>query len=207
MSVAISLLPLLTTWTLSVLPWLPPGHSQSSKAADASVGKNAFPQNGSTSCASIQEGQSYLVFIRFGTCQTLYSSHLDEKKKNVSLCACLRLIAFARTCMIHNTAPQEKMLHHSVLVSFSTHHECQNKLTTSIKAPLYVHLHNRVGGPHPTVKLEKHKLKRRVGEPPFLKHLLPPSASGLSQSPCRGKANPKEFRYSELIRAARGNRQ
>ena len=66
-----------------------------------------------------------------------YTHGILMGKKNVStLGACSGLFALARTCMSHNTTPQEKMLHRSALVGFGTHHKFQNELTTCTEVPL-----------------------------------------------------------------------
>ena len=82
------------------------------------------------------------VLISSRTHQTLYVSSFDKKYVS-ALGACSQLIAIARTCMNHDAALQEKMLHlltFSVLVSLGTHHEFQNKSMTSTKVPLYFRL-------------------------------------------------------------------
>ena len=68
-----------------------------------------------------------------------YTHCILMRKKNVSAPATFpELIALAGTCMSHNAALQEKTLHHSVLLSFSTCHQFQNKLTMSTEVPLYI---------------------------------------------------------------------
>ena len=81
-----------------------------------------FPSQEVTSCVGIillsfvqmlcHAKYSCILLVHFKTCQALYSSHFDEKKNAPSLGTCLGLLALARTCMSHNAAPQEKMLHH-----------------------------------------------------------------------------------------------
>ena len=63
-----------------------------------------------------------LVLVGFRAHQTLYSLHFDEKKM-------FQHSALARTCMSHNAAIQEKMLHCSVLIGFGTHHGFWSELT------------------------------------------------------------------------------
>ena len=62
-----------------------------------------------------------LVLVGFRNHQTLYSSHFD-KKKMFQHTAHAR-DALARTCMSHKVTPQEKMLHHLVLISSGTSQE------------------------------------------------------------------------------------
>ena len=70
-------------------------------------------------CSTWQRsGASYshtLVLVSFRTCQTLYSSHFDEKKNVSALGACLGLFALARTCMNHDASLKEKRLQHLLL--------------------------------------------------------------------------------------------
>ena len=62
-------------------------------------------------------GTRQLQLVKSSTCRVLM-------RKDVSaLGACSGLIALARACMSHNTAPQKKTRHHSVFVGFSTSHE------------------------------------------------------------------------------------
>ena len=69
-----------------------------------------------------------------GTCWLQNSSN--------PLSACSGPVAFARTCMSHNTAPQERILHHLVLVGFGTGHKCRGRInnehqgTTELQAML-----------------------------------------------------------------------
>ena len=59
-------------------------------------------------------------------------------EENVSaLRACWGLISLVRTYMSHYAALQQQMLHQSVLMSFGTHPEFLNELT-STKVPLYL---------------------------------------------------------------------
>ena len=71
-------------------------------------------------------------------------THCSLLRKNVSaLGTCLRFAALARTCMIHNTAPQVKTLWHSVLLGFGTCSELRNKLTSA-----EIPLHNKTSLKH-----------------------------------------------------------
>ena len=72
------------------------------------------------------------VLAGFRPRQTRHSLRFDEK--NVwALGTCSGLAAFAGTCTSHDTAPQEKMLHHLVPVGFGTRHRF--RMTTEV--PLY----------------------------------------------------------------------
>ena len=64
-----------------------------------------------------------LVLFGFRTLQTLYSSHLDQKKNVSALSAYSELIALDRSCMSHNATLLEKMLHRLVFVGFGIHHK------------------------------------------------------------------------------------
>ena len=52
---------------------------------------------------------------------------------------CSGLIALARTFMSHDTALQERIFHHAVLIGFGTHHEFRNELMTGTEVPLWIH--------------------------------------------------------------------
>ena len=67
-----------------------------------------------------------LVLVHFKTDPALYSSRFDEKK--LQALGASGLTASARTCMSHNAAPQDKVLHHFVLLGFGIRHEFRNKL-------------------------------------------------------------------------------
>ena len=70
------------------------------------------------------------------THQTLYLLHFGEKNFS-ALGACSGTATLARTFTSHDAALQEKMLHCSVLVGFSTHHKFQKELMPSTEVPLY----------------------------------------------------------------------
>ena len=76
------------------------------------------------------------VLISSRTHQTLYVSSFDKKYVS-ALGACSQLIAIARTCMNHDAALQEKMLHRPVL-GFSTPHGFLSELMMSTKVPLFL---------------------------------------------------------------------
>ena len=81
---------------------------------------------------------SALELVKSCICQIL------TRKKCFSTQCLLGTRALAGTRTSHSATLQEKMLHHSVLVSSGTHHFC-NELTTSTKVPLYMEKQIRVG--------------------------------------------------------------
>ena len=66
-----------------------------------------------------------------------YTHHILTRKIVAAFRTCSGLIVLVRSHVSHE-ALQEKMLHCSVLVSFGTHHEFQNKLTMSTEVPPYM---------------------------------------------------------------------
>ena len=89
--------------------------------------------------------------------------HILMRKKIFSeLGACLGFVALSRTCMCHDTSPQEKMLHSSVLVGFGpphfgTHHKFRNELMISTKVPLYPVIPWRFAMKLQTLTLDGHR--------------------------------------------------
>ena len=84
------------------------------------------------------EVQSFLSTHQLQSASNRVLVALWREKTVLALCACSRLITLARTCMSHQAAPQEKMLHPSVLIGFGTRHELRNDLMMRTEVPLYL---------------------------------------------------------------------